>query len=42
MAIYGKKKHLKNILQNLENFKAESFYIASVTQGLPDLLRWWS
>ena len=30
-----KKKNLKNLLQNQESFKAESWYKASGTQGLP-------
>ena len=39
--IYGKKKkQLKNLfLQNQESFEAESLYIASGTQGLPNLFR---
>ena len=38
MPIYGKT--LKNLfLQNQESFKAESWYIASWTQGLPSLFK---
>ena len=42
--VYGKKKtkkkNTKNFLfQKRESFEAESFYIASSTQGLPNLFR---
>ena len=37
LPIYGKT--LKNLLQNQENFGAESWYIASGTQGLPSLFK---
>ena len=33
------RKHL--LLRNQENFEAESWYIASETQGLPNLVKWW-
>ena len=37
MPIYG--KNAKNLLQNHESFEAESWYIASETQGLPTLFK---
>ena len=44
MAIAGPYmvKRLKNLLlQNRESFEAESWYIASGTQGLSSLFKWW-
>ena len=37
MPMYGKT--LQN-LQNQESFEAESWYIASGTQGLPSMYKW--
>ena len=34
-------KSLKILLKNQESFKAESLYIASGTQDLPSLFKWW-
>ena len=38
MPTYGKTL---NSLQSQESFEAESWYIASGTQGLPSLFKWW-
>ena len=36
--IYGKNL----LIQNQESFEAEAQYIASGTEGLPSLFKWWS
>ena len=39
MPIYGKKTPKNLLLQNQGSFKAESWYIASGTLGLPSLIK---
>ena len=39
MPIFGKKTLKNLLLQNQESFKAESWYIALGTQGLPSLVK---
>ena len=39
---YMVKKTLQSLLQILGSFEAESWYIASASQGLPSLFKWWS
>ena len=41
MPVHGNKTPLRTLLQNQASFKDEYWYIASGTQGLPSLFKWW-